>query len=106
MPTQRKCRLDSSRHSPNPTSTTPPAIETTREVSTDPVSVTTTATTNTDAACPAAIAGSAWSTSARDRSCRPRATANSQPMPGLRPWKAPSATSAISEPSLMEPRGL
>src|SRR5262249_16119973 len=45
----------------------------------------------TEAACPSAIGGSARSTARPLFSCRPSATANSQPIPGFAPWYRPSA---------------
>src|SRR5688572_1565092 len=45
----------------------------------------------TASAWPAPSGTSARSTAARRRSCIPSATANSHPIPGLIPWKAPSA---------------
>src|SRR5262245_34241025 len=47
----------------------------------------------TASAWPAPSGTSARSTAPRRRSCMPSATANSQPIPGLMPWKAPSASS-------------
>src|SRR5215213_7684039 len=47
-------------------------------------------TTAIEAAWPRVIGPKARSTVARRCSCRPSATAKSQPIPGLRPWKAPS----------------
>src|SRR5690606_39980644 len=45
-------------------------------------------------ACPAASGSSAPQTAVRRCSCSPSPTANSQPMPGLIPWPAPSSSSA------------
>src|SRR5687767_1840313 len=52
-------------------------------------------------AWPAAKGSIARQTAVRRRSCIPSATANSQPIPGLMPWKAPSATSAIQDQSIV-----
>ena len=98
MPTQRKCRSDSSRHSPNADQHHAAADRDQRGPVTDRVAVTRRAATiATEARWPAAIGGSARSSDrAGVRSCSPRATANSQPIAGFRPWKAPSAASAAS----------
>src|SRR3954454_12447531 len=45
--------------------------------------------------------GNDSSSALRLRSCRPIETANSQPMPGFRPWKAPSRASVMSSAPLM-----
>ena len=47
-----------------------------------------------DTACPAAIGPSAPTSARRDRDWNPIAAANSQPMAGLIPWNAPSASTA------------
>ena len=51
-------------------------------------------TASTASAWPSAIGSSASRTTRRLPRCRPSATANSQPMAGLRPWNAPSPASA------------
>ena len=43
-------------------------------------------TAATEATCPSAIGATARKTAAVERSCSPRATANSQPIAGLMPW--------------------
>src|SRR5215207_454815 len=39
-----------------------------------------------ETACPSAMGGRACRTAPLRRSCKPKATANSQPIAGLRPW--------------------
>src|SRR5690242_18464794 len=51
----------------------------------------------TASACPTPSGNNADSTAPRRRSCKPSATANSHPIPGLIPWKAPSPSSAAHE---------
>src|SRR5690554_7400468 len=51
------------------------------------------ATIRIDSACPIAIGSSDSNTTERLFRLSPSATANSQPMAGLRPWKAPSPAS-------------
>ena len=72
----------------------PPPIATNLVATTDCRALTRPATTKIEAACPAATGARARSTAARLRSCTPLATASNQPMPGLRPWKAPIAASS------------
>src|SRR5829696_966461 len=59
-----------------------------------PITPTTTAITMMAAACPAASGSSARHTARRSRRCIPKATANSHPIPGLIPCRAPSSSSA------------
>src|SRR5690606_15186884 len=99
MPRQRKCRRDSSSHSPAPTTAPPQATVNQREATSAPVAVKASANSATEAACPPAIAGIDRSSAARLRSCSPRETATSHPMPGLRPWKRPRPTRAHSCPA-------
>src|ERR687891_1033941 len=71
---------------------------------TAPSATTLTATTAIASAWPTPMGISASSTTVRLRRCRPRATANSQPMAGLMPWKAPSPTRASHDPTLIGQR--
>src|SRR6266852_4790663 len=77
----------------HPTSAMPEPILTKFCGTTKPAVTRRPATAAIDAACPRAIGSSETKTTVRLRRCSPRATANSQPMAGFRPWKAPSPAS-------------
>src|SRR5678810_1402194 len=60
---------------------------------TNPIAIAAPTAPATASACPTPSGNSARITAPRRRSCMPSATANSQAIPGLMPWNAPSATS-------------
>src|SRR5258708_30373758 len=76
-----------------PISRKPAPARTRRWFTTPPATTTAPAMMGIDSACPSAIGGSAQKTVPRLLRCRPSATANSHPIAGLRPWKAPSPAS-------------
>ena len=61
-------------------------MPTTLAATIEEVADTTAATMATEARWPPAIGGSESSRTRRDFSCMPRATENSQPIAGFRPW--------------------